>query len=133
VLVGQPLDQPFAPLHERDRLLQRRVEVERVDLAERIPYAAQPVGVDVHQRHPTALVHPGDHERGRRHLAADAETRADALRERGLAGPERTHQQHEVAGAQHGSERPAERSRVVNRGKDHVVTFSKNPSIASLT
>ena len=76
------------------------VQVEVVDVG----HAAQPVGVDVHQRHPAVAVHAGDDERRRGDRLADAEAGADALRQRGLAGPERPDQDDEVAGPQQPAE-----------------------------
>ena len=44
--LGQPLGDPLAPLDDRDGVVERGVEVEVVELVD----AAEPVGVDVHQR-----------------------------------------------------------------------------------
>ena len=45
-IAREALDQAVTPLDNRDRLLERRVEVEVVDFRDR----RQPVGVNVHQR-----------------------------------------------------------------------------------
>ena len=97
-VVGQPLGDPLAPLDHGDRLVERGVEVEVVELGD----AAEPVGVDVHQRRPVAerRVHPRDHERRRRDVAAHAEPGAEPLGERRLAGAE-------LAGAAPRRRRPA--------------------------
>jgi hypothetical protein len=58
---AKPFGDPLAPLDHGDRVLQRRVEVEVVELGD----ATETVGVDVDQRRPVAgrRVHPRDHER----------------------------------------------------------------------
>ena len=83
--LGEPLGQPLAPLDHGDGLVERGVEVEVVELGD----AAEPVGVDVHQRGAADLarVHPRDHERRRGDRPADAEPGAEALGERRLARP----------------------------------------------
>ena len=55
VLVGELLDQALPPLDDGDRLLGGGVEVQVVDVGD----AAQPVGVDVHQRHAGRRCAPG--------------------------------------------------------------------------
>src|SRR3954462_5052566 len=57
-VAGEVLDQTLPPLDDGDRLFERRVEVEVVHLGDR----AQPVGVDVHQRQPAAVMHARDDE-----------------------------------------------------------------------
>ena len=95
--LGEPLGQALAPLDDGDRVVERGVEVEVVELGD----AAEPVGVDVHQRRAVAQrrVHPGDHERRRRDVAAHAEAGAEPLGERRLAGAELAGEHHQVAGA----------------------------------
>ena len=95
---GQALDQVLAPLHDGDRAVHVRVQVQVVDLGP----AAQPVGVGVHQVRPAAQgrVHPGDDEGRRGHRAAHAQPGADALGQRRLARPERPGQDDQVTGAQ---------------------------------
>ena len=97
---------PLAPLDQRHGVLDRRVEVQVVQLepGARLP---QPVRVDVHQRH-RSPVHPGEHEGRAGDGAGDAEPGADALRERGLAGAERAGEHHDVAGPQPAREPAAE-------------------------
>ena len=69
VVLGQPLGQPVPPLDDRDRLVQRGVEVEVVELGD----PAEPVGVDVDQGGSADQrgVHAGDDERRRGDRAAD--------------------------------------------------------------
>ena len=58
--LGELLGDPGTPLDDGDGVLDVDVEIQVVDLGD----PAEPVGVDVHHRHPAALVHPGDDERG---------------------------------------------------------------------
>ena len=61
-------------------------------------------------------VHPGDHERRRGDVAAHAETGAEALGERRLAGAEPAAEHDQVAGAQLPGQRPAEPAHRVGVG-----------------
>src|SRR5699024_12446226 len=63
----------LTPLHDGDRVLQRAVQVQGVDLRER----TEPVGVDVHQVRAArqARVLPGNDEGGRGHLPAHPQDR----------------------------------------------------------
>ncbi len=110
-VVGKSLGEPLPPLHDRDRLLERRVEVEVVELLD----ATEPVGVDVHQRRPALQrgVHAGDDEGRRRDVTPHTQSGADPLGEGGLAGPEVTAEDDQVAGREHGGEPSAERARVI--------------------
>ena len=94
--LGQPLGDPLSPLDDGDRLVERGVEIEVVELVG----AAEPVGVDVHQRRAAGhrRVLAGDHERRRGDVAAHREPRADALGERRLAGAELAAEHDQVAG-----------------------------------
>jgi hypothetical protein len=109
--IGELLDLALAPLHYGHRLVQAGVEVEVVDLVD----AAEAVRVHMHQWQ-RALVHPGDDKGGRGHLPADAQRGADALDQRGLAGAERTVEDHQVAGPEQAREPAAERTGVVHSG-----------------
>ena len=96
---------PRAPLHHGDRIGDRRVQVEVVQLGG----AAQPVGVDVHQRRAAGggAVDPGQHEGRRDHRPVAAQPAADALGQGGLAGAQITGGDDQVARAAAG--RPAAR------------------------
>ena len=61
-------------------------------------------------------VHPGDHEGRRGDPAADLQPLAEALGERGLAGPEVPGQDHQVTGAQHRGQPCAEGAGLLGGG-----------------
>ena len=85
-VLAEVLGEPVAPLDHGDA---SSSEVSR-SRSSSSSDAAEPVGVDVHQRRAAdeRRVHPGDDERRRGDRAAHAEALADALGERGLAGAE---------------------------------------------
>ena len=116
VLVGQLLHQALSPLDDGHRVGGGRVEVEVVDVG----HAAEPVGVDVHQRHPAAAVHAGDDERRRGDRLPDAEAGADPLGQRGLAGTERPTRTTRSPGRQQLGQGDAEPVRV-GRRRQHVL------------
>ncbi len=97
--------EPRAPLdHDHGTV---EVEVEVVEQGG----AAEPVGVDVHERRAAGEVRVGarEHEGGALHRPPHAEAVADAAGQRGLARAERAGEQHEVAGAQPAREFASER------------------------
>src|SRR4051812_9772637 len=126
VLVGELLDEALAPFHDGHRLLGGRVEIQVVDVGD----AAQPVGVDVHQRHPAAGVHPRDDERRRGDRLTDPESGADALRQRGLPGAERTVEDDEVARPQQGGEGLPERPGVLHPRELLLAVHASVPATA---
>src|SRR5690606_32750822 len=103
VLVGELLGPPATPLHQGDRLLQARVQIQVVNLG----HAAEPVGVRMHHGQlPAPLriwsMDSRDDEGRRRDATAHSEPLADALSEGRLAGTQWPVEDHEIAGAQHG-------------------------------
>src|SRR5829696_4760487 len=92
MLVREPFDEALAPLNDYHGVGEVGVEVERVHVLD----AAEPVRVDVHERHPWTLVHARDDERRRGDRPPDAEPGADAAGQRGLASAERTGEYDEV-------------------------------------
>src|SRR5690606_9738488 len=128
---GQPLDQALAPLDDRHRLLQRRVEVEVVHLQ----VAAEPVGVGVDQRRATAerRVDAGDDERGRGDRPPHLEPFGDALHGRGLPGAERARQDQQVAGAEQGGQPRAVRAGLLGGAQLHTLTLLIRSRSASVT
>ena len=95
-VLGETLDLALTPLDDGDRLVQRGVQVEVVDLGQ----VAEPVGVHVHQGRTAGQrrVHPRDHERRRGDRPAHPEPGPEAAGERGLARTEVSAEQHEVSG-----------------------------------
>ena len=98
--VGELLHQPGAPFDGEHAVRQVDVQIEVVDLGQ----GAQPVGVDVHERHPAVAMDSRDDERRRHHRATDAETGAETLDEYGLAGTKRSGEHDQIARAEQSAE-----------------------------
>ena len=89
--------------------------------------AAEPIGVDMHERRAACEVRVGarEHEGGALHRTPHAEAVADAARQGGLARAERTGEQHEVAGAQPAREVASEG---LHRGGQTPTRITRVPS-----
>ena len=104
--VGQALGDAAAPLDDGDRLVERGVEVEVVELAD----AAEAVGVDVHEAGPPvsdgctrAITNVGEVTSPRTPSPA-----AETLGERRLAGAQLSREHDQVAGAEQPADHPPE-------------------------
>src|SRR5205085_11034798 len=82
------------------------IEVEVVEL-EPAAGVTESVGIDVHEREGTAM-HAGEHERRTRDDPLDTQPGTDALRETGLARPERTAEHDQITGRELRSQPPAQ-------------------------
>src|SRR4051794_32442819 len=142
-VVGEHLRDTAPPLDDGDRVLQRGVEVEVVELHGRLRRAcrrAQTVGVDVHQRRPADQrgMHSRDHEGGRGDAAPHLQRRSESLGQRGLPGTEVTTEHHQVSWPQQTCEALTDRPGVVGCAGDDLhgpghETLLAEPAVASPT
>jgi len=109
--VGELLHQPGAPFDREHAVRQVDIQIEVVDLGQ----GRQPVGIDVHERHPAVAMDSGYDERRRHHRAAYAQAGTDSLDENGLARTKRSGEHDQIALAEQGPELAAEATGVVGR------------------
>ena len=120
--VGEAFREALPPFDHHHRVVQIRVEVQRVEFGEQVGAGMieQAVDVDVQEgrrARPPRPMQSGQHEGRRRHRPLDVHRLRDSLGQHGLSRTQRARQHYHVARAQVGAESRTERDGVLRGGQ----------------